>query len=284
MHITFCDTILRYQTFVSSVGCPCFTWNRSVTYPELLAKQASAWGLTLGAIELKLLMNYARLLASYEQSNVLGTKDLNSIVLRHILDSLSCFLYEPLANTQRLADVGSGGGLPGIPLAIAISDVQATLIESTGKKSLFLDRAATVLRLEGVTVANARVEDLAHRKDHRATYDVATTRAVAHLSVVAEYCVPLVRVGGCAISMKAGLTDAELSEGERAARIVGARISERIRVPSILEAVDRERQLVIIEKVRETPTQYPRKPGMPTKKPLGVGGASAPDGVLRCQR
>lgn len=218
-----------------------------------------------------LLVDYARLLATYERSNVIGTKDLDSIVLWHVLDSLGCFLFEPLFGAESLADVGSGGGLPGIPISIAKPNVRATLIESTGKKSRFLEYAAEVLGLDRITVANARVEDLARGQAHRGTYEVATVRAVAHLSVVAEYCVPLLRVGGCAISMKAGLEDAELFAAERAARLVGARISERIRVPFIPEAGERERQLVIIEKVRETHPRYPRKPGMPTKRPLGVG-------------
>jgi len=216
-------------------------------------------------------MDYARLLQSYERSNVIGTKDLDSIVLRHVLDSLSCFLFEPLTDAGRLADVGSGGGLPGIPIAIAKPNIRTTLIESTGKKSRFLDHAAEVLGLDGVTVANARVEDIAHGQAHRGTYDVATTRAVAHLSVVAEYCLPLLRVGGYAVCMKAGLGDAELSEGEGAAGLVGGRISERIRVPFIPEAGERERRLVVIEKVRETHPRYPRKPGTPAKRPLGVG-------------
>lgn len=158
-----------------------------------------------------------------------------------------------------------------MPIKIAKPDLQTTLIESTGKKSRFLDYAAGVLALDGVMVANARVEDLAHSSAHRGTYDVVTTRAVAHLSVIAEYCVPLLRVGGSAISMKARLEGAELSEGQRAVELVGAKISERIRVPSIPEAGDKERQLVIIEKVCETHPRYPRKPGTPTKRPLGTG-------------
>ncbi len=225
----------------------------------------------MGRVQRDRLLEYARLLAFYEQSNVIGTKDLNSIVLHHVLDSLSCFLFGPLSRAGRLADVGSGGGLPGIPIKIAKPDLQTTLIEATGKKSRFLDYAAGVLALDGVTVANARVEDLAHSSAHRGTYDVVTTRAVAHLSVIAEYCVPLLRVGGSAISMKARLEGAELSEGQRAVELVGAQISERIRVPFIPEAGDKERQLVIIEKVRETHPRYPRKPGTPTKRSLGAG-------------
>jgi 16S rRNA (guanine527-N7)-methyltransferase len=119
-------------------------------------------------------------------------------------------------------------------------------------------------------VANARVEELAHGAAHRRTYDVATTRAVAHLSVIAEYCVPLLRVGGHAIAMKARLQSPELSEGRKAVGMVGAEISECIPVSFISEVGDRERQLVIIEKVRETPPRYPRKPGTPTKRLLGA--------------
>jgi 16S rRNA (guanine527-N7)-methyltransferase len=192
-------------------------------------------------------------------------------VLHHILDSLSCFLFGPLSGAGRLADVGSGGGLPGMPIRIVKPDIQTTLIESTGKKSRFLDYAVEALALDGVTVANARVEDLARSSAHRETYDVATTRAVAHLSVVAEYCVPLLRVGGFAVSMKARLEGAELTEGRRAVEPLGARISECIQVPFVPEVGDKERQLVIIEKVRETNPKYPRRPGTPTKRPLGAG-------------
>lgn len=240
-------------------------------YPELVGRQAGAWGLVLGGPQRDLLMDYARLLAAYDRSNVIGTKDFERIVLDHVLDSLSCFLFGPLSGAGRLADVGSGGGLPGIPIKIAKPDLQTTLIESTGKKSQFLSYAAEALSLERLAVANARVEDLAQSSAHRGTYDVTTTRAVAHLAVVAEYCVPLLKVGGCAISMKADLEGAELYEGQRAAALLGAKISERIPVPSIPEVGDRERQLVIIEKVCETHPRYPRKPGTPTKRPLGVG-------------
>src|SRR5918993_1522553 len=241
-----------------------------MNYPELLESQMSVWGLTLGDGERNLLVEYASLLASYGQSNVIGTKDLNSILLHHILDSLSSFLFEPLYRARRLADVGSGGGLPCIPILIAKPDLTTTLIESTGKKCRFLNYAAETLAPGRAMVANARVEDLARSSAHRAAYDVATTRALARLSVIAEYCVPLLQVGACAISMKAHLEHAELSEGQRAADLLGAKISERIKVPCIPELTDRVRQLVIIEKVHETHPRYPRRPGTPTKRPLGA--------------
>lgn len=239
--------------------------------PELLERQADCWGLDLGEVQRERLLGYARLLASYDRSNVIGTTDFDRIVLDHVLDSLSCFLFEPLFGARRLADVGSGGGLPGIPIKIAKPDLETTLIESTGKKSQFLAHAAETLSLTGLAVANARVEDLGHSPDHRGRYDLTTTRAVAHLAVVAEYCVPLLEVGGFALSMKARLEEVELSEGKRAAGLLGAKITELIPVPFVPEIPDRERQLVIIEKVSETHSRYPRKPGMPAKRPLGAG-------------
>ena len=238
---------------------------------ELLERQTRLWGLELSQDELRRLTDYASLLASYDRANVIGTRDPRRIVLDHVLDSLSCLLVGSLANARRLADIGSGGGLPGIPLKIAMPHVSLTLVESTTKKSQFLRHAVDVLSLRDVAVENVRVEELARDPDHRGGYDVTTVRAVAKLAVVAEYCVPLLRVGGITVAMKARLEDEELSEGERAAEMLGARISERVKVPLIPEVGDKERKLVVIEKVRETGKAYPRKPGVATKRPLGSG-------------
>ncbi len=239
-------------------------------YPELLERQLGEWGLALDPARRDLLLDYASLLASYERSNVIGTKDYRRIVTDHVLDSLGCLRFGPLSGARRLADVGSGGGLPGIPISIARPELRTTLIESVGKKSFFLKYAVEALSLDSLSVVNARVEDLGRDPDHRAAYDVATTRAVSHLAAIAEYCVPLLRVGGHAVAMKAGLADAELSEGQRAAGLLGARVTERIPVSFVAEVGERERQLVVIEKVRETHPRYPRKPGTPTKSPLGA--------------
>lgn len=216
------------------------------------------------------MLEFACLLASYEKANVIGTRDLDQILLSHVLDSLSCFLYEPLFRTGRLADVGSGGGLPGIPIKIMAPDLATTLVESTGKKARFLQHVVDRLSLRDTGVANIRAEDLARTKAHRGTYDIATSRAVARLSVVAEYCVPLLKVGGCAISMKGRLESDELSEGQRAAEALGARVEEVIQVPMLQEVGEKERNLVIIEKLVGTPAQYPRRPGAAAKKPLGA--------------
>jgi 16S rRNA (guanine527-N7)-methyltransferase len=231
----------------------------------------AAWEQRLDGGRRERLLEFVRLLATFDRANVIGTRDSDQILLSHVLDSLSCFLYEPLIHAKRMADVGSGGGLPGIPIKIMRPDLATTLVESTGKKAQFLQYAVDTLSLDGTEVANSRVEDLAQMQAHRSTYDVVTSRAVARLSVVAEYSVPLLKVGGHAISMKSRIELDELSEGRGASEELGASVAEIIRVPMLQEIGDKERNLVILEKTRDTPVQYPRRPGTAAKKPLGAG-------------
>ena len=237
---------------------------------ELVRLQAAAWGLRLDDERLARLEIFARFLGAYEEANVIGTREVGKILLDHVLDSLSCFLFQPLAEAERLADVGSGGGLPGIPIKICAPHMEVTLIESTGKKARFLRRVVDEIPLPGTEVLNSRVEEVSRMAEQRRAYDVAPARAVARLSVLAEYCVPLLKVGGYVISMKGRLPDEELSEGKRAAETLGARVSEVIRVPHLPEVGEKERRLVVFQKVRETPAKYPRNVGIPAKKPLGV--------------
>jgi 16S rRNA (guanine527-N7)-methyltransferase len=237
---------------------------------ELLGLQAAAWGRALDREQVVRLEEYARFLSDYEEANVIGTRDLRGVILDHVLDSLSCFLFEPIDAARDLVDVGSGGGLPGIPIKIVEPRLRAALVEATAKKARFLCLAVEKLSLEGVQVMNARVEEVARTKVHRGAYDVVTVRAVARLAVIAEYCVPLLRVGGHVISMKGRLEDEEIGEGARAAAELGARVSELIRVPRLPEIEEKERTLVILEKAEETPEKYPRNVGVPAKKPLGV--------------
>src|SRR5918992_3498930 len=203
-----------------------FHVKRSMDALGLIEAQAAAWGLRMCHDRRGHLQEYARLLASYDLANVIGTRDVNKILIDHVLDSLSCFLHEALFSAGRLADVGSGGGLPGIPIKIMRPDLATTLVESTGKKARFLHHAVDGLSLRGVEVANTRVEDLGRTPAHRGAYDVVTCRAVARLSVAAEYCVPLLKTGGCAIAMKGRLEPEELAEGNGALDALGAKVAE----------------------------------------------------------
>jgi 16S rRNA (guanine527-N7)-methyltransferase len=238
---------------------------------SLLEEQAAAWGLPLDRGRRECLLEYARLLASYDQANVIGTRDLDGILLAHVLDSLSCFLYRPLFGAGRLADVGSGGGLPGIPIKIVKPELATTLVESTGKKAGFLRYAVESLPLENVEVANVRAEEFGRERGCRRAYDIVTSRAVARLSVVAEYGVPLLENGGRVVAMKGRLGQEELAEGSRAADALGARVVEIVEVPMLPAVGEKERKLVILEKIRETPAQYPRRTGVAARKPLGAG-------------
>lgn len=236
---------------------------------ELFRGQLEAWGVELPAGAEDLLRDYARLLATYGKANVIGTRDPDRVMLDHILDSLGCLLFSPVVEAFKFADVGSGGGLPGIPLAIAFPDASFTLLEATGKKAMFLRHAVESLHLTGVKIVNARVERAAHDPGLRASQEICTVRAVAKLSVLAEYCLPLLGVGGWLVAMKGEVSEEEHRDGERAASLLGGRILQTVEVPLLAEMEQKIRRLVVLEKVSETPEIYPRRVGLPAKSPLG---------------
>ena len=216
------------------------------------------------------LVAYAGLLSQYERANVIGTKDFGEILRRHVLDSLSCLLFTPLKNARKVGDIGSGGGLPGIPLAVALPDAEVTLFESTGRKAEFLRYAVKELGLANVRVVNARIEESARDDDHRGKYGVCTARALARLSVVSEYSLPLLRRGGHVVAMKGRVDADEWTEGGRALKTLGGRVSEEIQVHYLPDVEQGERRLVLLEKTEDTPEVYPRRTGTPARNPLGA--------------
>lgn len=236
---------------------------------ERLVSQAEQWGLKVSAAQREMLLTYARELADYEKANVIGTRGVDEILLDHVLDSLSCFLAAPLARAESLIDVGSGGGLPGLPLRVLRSPLKTTLLEATGKKVEFLRYVANRLGLDDVEIVNGRAEKIGKEPDYTGMYDVATVRAVAGLDVIFEYCVPLVKEGGYVVSMKGAMDKQEVVAGERAAKLLGAEVREVIGVPFLPGKPDKERVLVVAYKLHDTPERYPRKAGVPRKSPLG---------------
>jgi 16S rRNA (guanine527-N7)-methyltransferase len=237
---------------------------------DTFERQLAEWGVDMSAGVERLLVTYAHLLSSYEKANVIGTRDFEEILHRHVLDSLSCLLFAPLRESKRVGDIGSGGGLPGIPLAVVLPNAEMTLFESTGKKAAFLRYAAEELGLANVRVVNARVEESAREDVHRGAFDVCTVRALARLSVVAEYSLPLLRRGGKVVAMKGGVAADERIEGERALGKLGGRVCDEIQVRYLPSVEQGERRLVLLEKVEETPGAYPRRTGTPARKPLGA--------------
>ena len=163
-------------------------------------------------------------------------------------------------------DVGTGAGFPGLPLRIACPALRVTLIEATGKKAEFCRHVVERLGLEGVEVVHGRAEDVGQDPEHRQRYDVAVARAVAAMPVLAEYLLPLVRLGGQAIAQKGESGPAEAHGAEAAIRLLGGRLRQvtPVELPGVAEA----RYLVMVEKVAATPPIYPRRAGLPGRRPL----------------
>ncbi len=240
------------------------------TATRLLGEQLTQWGWHLHHEQCDLLKQYASLLANHKAANVIGTKEVPRIILDHVLDSLSCLSLEDKSLRGTLIDVGSGGGLPGIPLAIASTGLSVTLLESIEKKVEFLRQARDVLHLSNVNVSNQRAEEAGREAGFRHSYDVSVTRALAALPVVVEYCAPFVREGGWILAMKGRLEHDELVVGEKAARRLGAELYEVARVRLLAELEQKHRQIVVFRKTGPTPTGYPRRVGLAKKRPLGT--------------
>lgn len=198
--------------------------------------------------------------------NLTAIRNSEDIFVRHFLDSLSCWLAMAKHAHQKVIDVGTGAGLPGLALKIIQDSMQLTLLESVGKKTRFLHHIVQVLDLKGVEVINGRAETLAHDEDHRGKYDWALARAVAPLHILAEYCLPFVRVGGFMLAQKGELSEEELSSATKAIDMLGGAKAQLMDVQ--IPDLDEKRRLVVIEKIRETEDKFPRRVGVPAKRPL----------------
>jgi 16S rRNA (guanine527-N7)-methyltransferase len=213
------------------------------------------------------LTTYERELIEWNQKfNLTAIRDVAGIRTKHFLDSFSCVLAWKANPPTHLVDVGSGAGFPGIPLKIIYPNTKVTLVESVGKKAMFCQHIVSLLGLEGVNVINARAEDLGQMREHRERYDWGVARAVAKMRVLAEYLLPLVQVGGRMLAQKGESGPAEVHAAENAIKLLGGEVRQLVSVT--LPGVVEERHLVLVDKVATTPPGYPRKPGVPAKKPL----------------
>lgn len=220
----------------------------------------------LDGVTLERLVAYAELVWSgQERARLTGAGSLEELVTKHVVDCATLWRLEGIT-WDRWIDVGSGAGLPGLVLALGVPEGRGTLLEATGKKAEFLRRAVAALGVGSrVGVVQARAEDWG-RGEGRERYAVGVARAVAPARVLAEYLIPLVEVGGLAIMMKGPQAEAELAEAGRALELLGARV-EGIKALALPEGLG-ERRLVVLRKTRPTPAAYPRRPGMPEKRPL----------------
>jgi len=218
--------------------------------------------------QVTLFEQYAELLIHWNKTraNLTAITEPVAIEIRHFLDSLSLVLAMELRPGLSVIDVGTGAGFPGLPLKIVYPDLALTFLEATAKKIAFLEHVSETLGLVGVNYVNLRAEEAGQHAAHRAQYDVVTARAVAYLPVLAEYLLPLCKVGGRCIAMKGESAAAELAESKNALRILGGRPTDLI--PVSLPGVAEKHYLIVIEKIAATPRMYPRRPGLPAKKPL----------------
>ena len=213
------------------------------------------------------LITYEKELIEWNQKfNLTAIRDVESIRVKHFLDSFSCVLAWQGTPPHRLIDVGTGAGFPGLALKILYPQMKLTLVESVGKKAMFCQHIVSVLGLEQVNVVQARAEDLGQNPQHREKYDWAVARAVANLSVLSEYLLPLVERNGMMLAQKGESGPAEAQSAEKAMKLLGGKLKQLI--PVNLPGVADDRYLVLVDKIVATPHNYPRKPGIPAKTPL----------------
>lgn len=195
--------------------------------------------------------------------NLTAITDENEIIEKHFLDSLTVLKY--IKNNDKVIDVGTGAGFPGIPVAIN-SQAQFTLLDSLNKRINFLNEVKDKLNLKNVQNLHGRAEEFAKKKEYRESYDVAVSRAVAPMNVLTEYLLPFVKIGGTCICMKGPNLSEEIRNAKSAINLLGGEIVDLINIK--LDKGNIDRNLVIIKKVKHTTEEYPRKPGTPAKQPL----------------
>ncbi|MFQ5987885.1 MAG: 16S rRNA (guanine(527)-N(7))-methyltransferase RsmG [Dehalococcoidia bacterium] len=234
---------------------------------ERLIAGAKRLGLSLTSEQVgKFEVYYEELIRWNRRVNLTAIVDYEEVQAKHFLDSLTIALALKMPPSFRLLDVGSGAGVPGVPLKILFSNISLTLLDSVHKKTDFLDHLVARLGLEGVEVLTGRAEDLAREGRYREQFDLVLSRGVAQLASLVELALPFCTLGGSFIAQKKGEIEREIEEAMGAIDILGGRLREVKRVE--LEELGEERSLVIIDKLIATPNGYPRRAGIPSRRPL----------------
>lgn len=238
---------------------------------EKLVSGARKLGLDLKASQIeKFQLYYQELMSWNEKMNLTAITDYDEVQTKHFLDSLSIAVAlgerKWAKGSFRLLDVGTGAGMPGVPLKILLPNIRLLLLDSIAKKALFLRHLVTQLRLEDTEVVTGRAEDVGHHSQFREQFDLTVSRAVGKLPAVAELTLPFCRVGGIAVIPKKGQVEQEIDRANRAITLLGGKLAEIKNIH--LEGLVEERFLVVIEKVSPTSLLYPRRAGTPQRHPL----------------
>ncbi len=195
--------------------------------------------------------------------NLTSITDEKEIIVKHFIDSLTIEKYIP--KNSKVIDIGSGAGFPGIPLKIVREDISITLLDSLNKRVNFLNNVIKECKIKSAEAIHGRAEDLGQAIAYREKYDIVTARAVANLSTLSELCIPFIKVGGVFVCMKAE-ADEEIEEADKAIKVLGAKLKSKDKIK--LAPIEANRTIIVYEKEKSTPKQYPRKAGTPAKSPI----------------
>lgn len=236
-------------------------------FEEILAARADEAGIPLTAEQIGQFSVYNEMLLDWNtRMNLTALTAPEDVAVKHIIDSLTAYDAALFDGARTLIDVGTGAGLPGIPLAVYAPHLTVTLLDSLNKRVRFLTEVTAAMGLQNVRCIHARAEEAARTVEHRAAYDIVVSRAVARLPVLLEYTLPFVRVGGTLLALKGRAYAEEQKEARRAAEVLGGgRITAR---PVHLPGLDDVRAILTVTKERQTPAAYPRGGGAPPRRPL----------------
>lgn len=232
---------------------------------EKMKEKSKEMNIDLSVEQLDKFYRYMALLIEWnDKMNLTAIIDPEEIILKHFIDSLTILKY--IKENEKIVDMGTGAGFPGIPISIMCSKNKITLVDSLNKRLIFLQEVIKQLELKNVETIHARAEDFGKNKIYREQFDVATSRAVANLSTLSEYLLPLVKIGGKCICMKASDIEQEVQDAKKAIDVLGGTIYqiEKFTLPQS----DIGRTIIMINKSKTTPNKYPRKAGMPSKEPI----------------
>ena len=234
---------------------------------QLIQETEELAGITLSAAQISAFESYQIELERWNQRvNLTAIREPEDVRRKLFLESLGCLLAMQGSAMDKVIDVGSGAGIPGLPLKIVRPEMRLTLVDSVGKKTKFLEHMVQVLGLEGVEILNMRAEQVGRMGMHRAQYDWALARALAPLPILVEYLLPLVKVGGKLLAQKGKDAKEEVELASKAIELLGGEFQELIAID--IPGESSRHNLVVIQKVAETPEQYPREVGVAKKRPL----------------
>lgn len=234
---------------------------------DLMKIAANDVGMEFTEAQYEQFIKYMRLLQEWnEKINLTAITEDEEVVKKHFIDCIKAFKSDAIKNAKTIIDVGTGAGFPGLPIAIMNPEIKVTLLDSLNKRINFLNLVVRELGLKNVTTIHSRAEDGARKPELREKFDVATSRAVANMAVLSEFCMPYVKKDGYFVALKGPSIDEELQNGNNAIKILGGELRDIIEIS--IEETDLKHNIVEVEKVKVCPKTYPRKAGTVNKKPL----------------